>query len=144
MRNESVTRIAINRIVLFAVLIALGSTFSISAKAILIVPTKVFPFKHMINGIIGMLMGSLNAGFIALVIGISGISIGNGTFFVTLGGILGTLIAGIVHYYSKKRDWVVLTGPIGTAIRALISVPLSSVFGHAHHANISGGITTQW
>ncbi len=104
MRNESVNRSATKRIVLFSIMIALGTTFSIFLGAIPIGPTKVFPFQHMINGITGVLLGPLNAGFIALAIGILRISIGTGTFFAIPGGIPGALMVGINNLPLSQKE----------------------------------------
>ncbi|MGQ9759264.1 MAG: energy coupling factor transporter S component ThiW [Candidatus Methanomethylicaceae archaeon] len=144
MRNENVTRSATKRIVLSAIMIALGTTFSIFPGAIPIGPTKVFPFQHMINGITGVIMGPFIGGFIALGIGILRISIGTGTFFAIPGGIPGALVVGIIYHYLKKSDWVALTEPIGTAIGALISAFLVAPFLGTPALPPFMGITTQW
>jgi energy coupling factor transporter S component ThiW len=47
----------VKKIALLATFIALGVSLSIYPGSIPIGPTKVFPFQHMINGILGVTLG---------------------------------------------------------------------------------------
>jgi energy coupling factor transporter S component ThiW len=127
------------KVVLSALLIALGVLFSFFPGSIPIGPTRVFPFQHMINALAGVILGPWYAAFIALSIGILRISAGTGTIFALTGGIPGAIVVGLVYRYLLRRDTAAFSEPIGTALGALLSAllvspllsnpPLPSFFG---------------
>ncbi|MFN3621855.1 MAG: energy coupling factor transporter S component ThiW, partial [Nitrososphaerales archaeon] len=94
------------KVALLAVFIALGVALSIYPGSIPVGPTKVFPFQHMINGILGVALGPWYAAVAALATGLLRISIGTGTIFALPGGIPGALVVGIVYRYVFKSRWV--------------------------------------
>jgi energy coupling factor transporter S component ThiW len=114
------------RVVLSALLIALGVLLSFFPGSIPIGPTRVFPFQHMINALAGVILGPGYAAFIALSIGILRISAGTGTIFALTGGIPGAIVVGLVYRYMYRRDLAALSEPIGTALGALMSALLVS------------------
>lgn len=88
--------------------------------------TKAYPAQHMINAILGVLLGPLWAAAAATIIGVIRNIIGTGTVYAFPGGIPGGIIVGIAYWILKKREkarfMAALTEPIGTI---LIGVPLS-------------------
>jgi energy coupling factor transporter S component ThiW len=84
-------------------------------------PTKVFPFQHMINGILGVVLGPWYAAVAALATGLLRISVGTGTIFALPVGVLGALVVGLLYKYVYRSRWISLTEPLGTGIGALIS-----------------------
>jgi energy coupling factor transporter S component ThiW len=136
------------KIALLATFIALGVALSIYPGSIPIGPTKVFPFQHMINGILGVALGPWYAAAAALAIGLLRISIGTGTIFALPGGIPGALVVGLLHRYLHKSSWISLTEPIGTGIGALISASIVAPLTHAPPMPAAAwawlGLTAQW
>jgi energy coupling factor transporter S component ThiW len=91
--------------------------------------TKANPTQHMINAILGVLLGPLWAGLAAIFIGAMRNALGVGTLFAFPGGIPGGLVVGSAYWMlkrfkrSKKTRLVsALTEPLGTL---LIGVPIS-------------------
>jgi len=109
-----------NKIVLSAILIALGVTIA----PFLYIPfltTKAYPGQHMVNAIAGVLLGPLWAALIATVIGVIRNAMGVGTIYAFPGGIPGGVIVGIFAYIIKRVkpeavDYAALTEPIGTVL----------------------------
>jgi len=132
------------RLVLSSIFVALGVSLSIFPGAFPAGPTKVFPFQHMINVVAGILLGPLNAGVVAGLIGIIRIGIGTGTFFALPGGIPGALVVGLVYNYLVRKDTVALTEPLGTAIGALLSAFLVAPAIGAAQLPPFLGLTAQW
>ena len=136
------------KIALLAIFIALGVALSIYPGSIPIGPTKVFPFQHMINGILGVTLGPWYAALAALATGLLRISIGTGTIFALPGGIPGALIVGLLHRYVHKSIWVSLTEPIGTGVGALLSALIVAPLIHAPPMPAAAwawlGLTAQW
>jgi len=76
-------------------------------------PSKVFPFQHMVNGLAGVLVGSWYGALAALMAGIIRNALGTGTLFAFPGGIPGVIVVGFFFRFFR-RDWAVLTEPLGT------------------------------
>ena len=142
------TKARAKKIALLAIFIALGVALSIYPGSIPVGPTKVFPFQHMINGILGVTLGPWYAAVAALATALLRISIGTGTIFALPGGIPGALVVGIVHRYVHKTIWPSLTEPIGTGIGALISALIVAPLIHAPPMPAAAwawlGLTAQW
>ncbi|MEM4726266.1 MAG: energy coupling factor transporter S component ThiW [Nitrososphaerales archaeon] len=136
------------KVALLAVFIALGVALSIYPGSIPVGPTKVFPFQHMINGILGVILGPWYAAVAALAIGVLRISIGTGTIFALPGGIPGAIVVGILYRYMSKSRWVPLTEPLGTGIGALVSAFIVAPIIHAPPIPAAAwawlGLTAQW
>lgn len=132
------------RLVLSSILVALGVSLSIFPGAYPIGPTKVFPFQHMINVVAGILLGPLNAGVVAGLIGIIRIGIGTGTFFAIPGGIPGALLVGLVYRYLLRKEAAGLTEPFGTALGALLSAFLVAPAIGASPLPPFLGLSAQW
>jgi len=91
--------------------------------------TKAYPTQHMINAILGVLVGPFWAAIAAIFIGTIRIMLGIGTPYAFPGGVPGGIIVGTVYWIlknlkvsEKKRLISAFTEPIGTL---LIGVPLS-------------------
>ncbi len=125
------------RIALSAFFIALG--FVLSLVSFPIGPTRVFPFQHMINALVAIMLGPLYAILVAFGIGTLRIAAGTGTLFAYPGGIPGGLVVGILYWYVWRHDECALCEPIGTGLGGILSAvaiapliqarPLPSVFG---------------
>jgi energy coupling factor transporter S component ThiW len=76
-------------------------------------PAKVFPFQHMVNGLAGVLVGPWYGALAALMAGIIRNALGTGTPFAFPGGIPGGIVVGFFFRFFRK-DWTVLTEPLGT------------------------------
>ncbi|MEM3640745.1 MAG: energy coupling factor transporter S component ThiW [Candidatus Bathyarchaeia archaeon] len=91
--------------------------------------TKAYPTQHMINAILGVLLGPFWTVATATLIGIIRNMLGTGTVYAFPGGIPGGIIVGLAYWMLKKfrisekvRLIAALTEPIGTL---LIGVPFS-------------------
>jgi energy coupling factor transporter S component ThiW len=91
--------------------------------------TKAYPTQHMINAILGVLLGPLWAAIAAVFIGTTRIMFGVGTPYAFPGGIPGGIMVGITYWLlkhvkagEKTRLASAFAEPIGTL---LIGVPLS-------------------
>ncbi|MEM3832373.1 MAG: energy coupling factor transporter S component ThiW [Thermoprotei archaeon] len=95
-------------------------------------PSKANPTQHMINVIVGIMLGPLWSIVIAFFIGIIRISLGTGTIFAIPGGLPGGFIVGLFYHYLFKRMFkdqkkliASFTEPIGTVlIGATVSIYL--------------------
>lgn len=132
------------RLVLSSIFVALGVSLSVFPGAFPVGPTKVFPFQHMINVMAGILLGPLNAGVVAGLIGIMRIGIGTGTFFALPGGIPGAVVVGLVYRYLVRKEAAGLTEPLGTAFGALLSAFLVAPAIGAAPLQPFLGLTAQW
>ena len=91
--------------------------------------TKAYPAQHMINAILGVLLGPFWAATAAIFIGAVRNMLGTGTVYAFPGGIPGGIIVGLTYQVLKRlkvsektRLISALTEPLGTL---LIGVPLS-------------------
>lgn len=101
--------------------------------------TKVFPIQHMINALVGIMLGPLYAVGVALGIGTLRIAAGTGTVFAYPGGVPGGLVVGILYWYFWRHDECALSEPVGTGLGGILSAlaiapfmgskPLPSIFG---------------
>ncbi len=132
------------RVVVSALMVALGVVLSAYPGALPLGPTRIFPFQHMINAISGIFLGPINAMLIAIAIGMIRIGIGTGTIFAISGGVPGALVVGLVYKYLLRNDAAALTEPVGTVLGALISALLvAPVTGSAPFPAFAG-MTAQW
>jgi len=132
------------RIVISALMVALGVALSIYPGALPLGPTRIFPFQHMINAVAGVFLGPVDAVLIALSIGMIRIGIGTGTVFAISGGVPGALVVGLLYWHLLKRDAVALTEPIGTLLGALMSaLMVAPIIGNAPFPAFAG-MTAQW
>jgi energy coupling factor transporter S component ThiW len=91
--------------------------------------TKANPTQHMINAILGVLVGPFWAAIAAIFIGTIRNMLGIGTFYAFPGGIPGGIVVGIVYWLLKRlkmsektRLTSALAEPVGTV---LIGAPLA-------------------
>lgn len=64
--------------------------------------TKAYPGQHMINSILGVLLGPLWAMAAAVIIGVIRNALGIGTIYAFPGGIPGGLVVGAVHWILRR------------------------------------------
>ena len=101
------------RVALAVGFVALGvalSTFSIP-----IGPAKVFPFQHMINVLVAILLGPVDAMIVAAIVGIIRNALGTGTV-LAFAGIFGGLIVGVVYWHLWRSDHAAWLESIGTVV----------------------------
>jgi len=84
-----------------------------------IVGSKINPYAHLINGMMGVLVGLSLACTTALAIAILRFTLGIGSILAFPGGISGAVIAGTIGYVLRKKkpeyvDYAALTDPLGT------------------------------
>ena len=91
--------------------------------------TKAYPTQHMINAILGVLVGPFWALIAAIFVGIIRNLLGTGTLYAFPGGIFGGIVVGIFYWLikrfkvnGKKRLISALTEPIGTV---LVGAPIA-------------------
>lgn len=139
-KNRS--RVITTKITLSAFFIALG--FVLSLVSFPIGPTRIFPFQHMLNAIVAIILGPLYAAAIALGIGILRVSAGTGTLFAFPGGIPGGIVVGLVYWYLWHHDEAALSEPLGTAIGGIISALIVAPFIGSKSLPSILGLTAQW
>ncbi len=108
----------VKQVSLATVLIALGVVIA-TFLSFPVMDSKAFPGQHMINGLAGVLLGPVWAGFIALCIGIIRMGLGVGTIFSMPGGIPGGVVVGLFYMLLKRMgkkhlELAALTEPLGT------------------------------
>jgi energy coupling factor transporter S component ThiW len=118
----------IKKLVLVIIFSALGialSPFSVFP----VLGTMANPTQHMINAILGVLVGPFWSAIAAIFIGIMRNMLGTGTVYAFPGGIPGGIVVGAAYWLLKRlkrnektRLISALTEPIGTL---LIGVPLA-------------------
>jgi len=91
--------------------------------------SKAYPTQHMINAVLGVLVGPLWAVIAAIIIGAIRNVFGIGTFYAFPGGIPGGIVVGIVYWLlkhlkvsGKARLISALAEPLGTV---LIGAPIA-------------------
>ncbi|MEM3627415.1 MAG: energy coupling factor transporter S component ThiW [Candidatus Bathyarchaeia archaeon] len=122
------TTVHVKKLALVIVFSALGVAIS-PYTWFVVFGTKANPTQHMINAILGVLVGPLWAAAAAIFIGIVRNMLGIGTIYAFPGGIPGGIIVGLVYWLlqhlgvsEKKRLISALTEGIGTL---LIGAPLA-------------------
>lgn len=123
MEPGHVKRLAV--VTIFAALAVVISPFT----AFVILGTKANPTQHMMNAILGVLVGPFWAVGVAGIVGTIRNMLGVGTPFAFPGGMPGGLIVGLTYWILKRlkrsertRLFSALTEPIGTL---LIGVPIA-------------------
>lgn len=100
-------------------------------------PTKAFPWQHMVNVILGVLLGPLWAGGAALLVGLIRMMLGIGTIFSIPGGIPGAVLVGIgasiLRRMGRSPEYAAFLEPLGTAVIGFllalyIFAPLAGVY----------------
>ena len=115
----------VKELTLMGLLVAIG-VLSANLVVIPVGGAKALPVQHAINVIGAVLMGPLQAGLVALVIGLLRIMLGTGTILAIPGGMIGALLAG--YLYRQKPVLPAAMGGelIGTGlIGALVSYPVA-------------------
>ncbi len=109
------------RIAVAAVFVGVGLVLSYlnPFAYFLIFGTKINPFAHLINGLMGVLVGLTFACVTATSIAILRFSLGIGTIHAFHGGISGAVIVGISSYVLRKKfpkytNYASFLEPIGT------------------------------
>jgi len=135
--KNSSHQVTTTKVALSAFFIALG--FVLSLVSFPVGPTRVFPFQHMINGLVGIMLGPLYAAGVAIGIGTLRVAAGTGTVFAYPGGVPGGLVVGILYWYVWRHDECALSEPVGTGLGGILSAlaiapfmgskPLPSIFG---------------
>ncbi len=101
------------RVALDVGFVALG--VALSAFSIPIGPARVFPFQHMINVLVGVLVGPWDAALVAAIIGIIRNAIGLGTV-LAFTGIFGGVVVGSLYRYVWRNDNVAWFESLGTVV----------------------------
>ena len=135
-------KVLTTKVTLTAFFIALG--FILSLVSFPIGPTRIFPFQHMINVIVGIMLGPLYAAAVGFGIGTLRIAAGTGTLFAYPGGIPGGIVVGAIFWYLWRHDECALTEPLGTAIGGVLSALIVSPFIGARPLPSIFGLTAQW
>ena len=118
-------RFSTKKLVLMALFVAIGT---ITAHLIWFPagPARAFPMQHAINVLSAVILGPVEAGIIALVIGALRNMLGLGTIFAFPGGIFGALLAGYLYRATGKDLGAAVGEVIGTGIiGALVSFPIA-------------------
>lgn len=110
LRRVPVTR----RVALAVAFIALGA--ALGAFSFPIGPARVAPFQHMINVLVGVMLGPLDGTLIAFAIALVRNAMGTGTVLAFPGSIFGALVVGLVYWHLWRSDHAAWTEIIGTSI----------------------------
>ncbi|MEB3780105.1 MAG: energy coupling factor transporter S component ThiW [Desulfurococcales archaeon] len=101
-------------------IVMMGLAISLSPLYIPIGPTKAFPWQHMVNVILGVILGPLWATAAAALIGGIRMMLGVGTIFSIPGGIPGAVLVGLgallLKRAGKRPDYAAFLEPLGTAV----------------------------
>ncbi|AHY47714.1 thiW: thiW protein [Rubrobacter radiotolerans] len=112
------------KLVLAALFAGLGVL--LSALAIPVGGTRVFPVQHALNAVAGVLLGPWWAAGSALVTATLRFAFGTGTVFAFPGSPFGALAVGFA-YLAFRRDWAALFEPVGTVfVGAVLAAALIS------------------
>lgn len=137
-RRQNIT----TKVTLSSFFIALG--FVLSLVSFPIGPTRIFPFQHMINVIVAIMLGPFYAAAIALGIGTLRVAAGTGTLFAYPGGMPGGFVVGTIYWYLWHHDECALTEPLGTAMGGILSALAVAPFIGARPLPSILGLTAQW
>jgi energy coupling factor transporter S component ThiW len=85
--------------------------------------TKANPAQHMINAVLGVLVGPLWAALAAVIIGVIRNMLGVGTIYAFPGGIPGGIVVGITYWMLKH-----LKRSEKTAIISALTEPIGTIF----------------
>ena len=140
--KKSSRQIITTKVTLSSFFIALG--FVLSLVSFPIGPTRIFPFQHMINVIVAIMLGPFYAAAIALGIGTLRVAAGTGTLFAYPGGMPGGFVVGMIYWYLWHHDECALTEPLGTAVGGILSALAVAPFIGARPLPSIFGLTTQW
>lgn len=102
------------RVALAVAFIALGA--ALGAFSFPLGPARVAPFQHMLNVIMGVMLGPLDGGLVAFAIALVRNAMGTGTVLAFPGSIFGALVVGLVYHYLWRSDHAAWTELIGTTI----------------------------
>ncbi len=101
-------------------IVIMALTIALAPIHIPIGPTKAFPWQHMANVILGVLLGPIWAGGAALLVGLIRMMLGLGTIYSIPGGIPGAVLVGlgamILKRAGRKPEYAAFLEPVGTAI----------------------------
>jgi energy coupling factor transporter S component ThiW len=140
--KKSRRQIITTKVTLSSFFIALG--FVLSLVSFPIGPTRIFPFQHMINVIVAIMLGPFYAAAIALGIGTLRVAAGTGTLFAYPGGMPGGFVVGTIYWYLWHHDECALTEPLGTAMGGILSALAVAPFIGARPLPSILGLTAQW
>ncbi|HKM78841.1 MAG TPA: energy coupling factor transporter S component ThiW [Candidatus Bathyarchaeia archaeon] len=140
--KKSRRQIITTKVTLSSFFIALG--FVLSLVSFPIGPTRIFPFQHMINVIVAIMLGPFCAAAIALGIGTLRVAAGTGTLFAYPGGMPGGFVVGVIYWYLWHHDECALTEPLGTAVGGILSALAVAPFIGAKPLPPILGLTAQW
>lgn len=128
MSKQGLTKSRLRRMVLLAMLVAIGVVLS----PILRVPGMA-PMQHFINVICAVLLGPWYAFVCAILIAILRMSLLGVNLLAVTGAVFGALLAGYFYKFSKKLYMAVLGEVIGTGIiGAIVSYPVMAfIYGNA-------------
>lgn len=128
MSKQGLTKSRLRRMVLLAMLVAIGVVLS----PILRVPGMA-PMQHFINVICAVLLGPWYAFVCAILIAILRMSLLGVNLLAVTGAVFGALLAGYFYRFSKKLYMAVLGEVIGTGIiGAIVSYPVMAfIYGNA-------------
>jgi energy coupling factor transporter S component ThiW len=140
--KKSRRQIITTKVTLSAFFIALG--FVLSLISFPIGPTRIFPFQHMINAIVAIMLGPFYAAAVALGIGTLRVAAGTGTLFAYPGGMPGGIVVGSIYWYLWHHDESALTEPLGTAVGGILSALAIAPFIGARPLPSILGLTAQW
>jgi len=128
--------------VLSAFFIALG--FVLSGVSFPIGPTRIFPFQHTINVVVGIMLGPWYVMLVAFGIGTLRLAAGTGTVFAYPGGIPGGLVVGLLYWYVWRHDESALSEPLGTALGGILSALIFAPSMGSKPLPSILGFTAQW
>ena len=101
-------------------IIMMALAIALSPIHIPVGPTKAYPWQHMTNVILGVLVGPLWASLAAFIIGVIRMMLGVGTIFSMPGGIPGALLVGLgammLRRMNKPPEYAAFLEPVGTAV----------------------------
>ena len=101
------------RVALNVGFVALG--VALSFASIPIGPAKVFPFQHMINILVAVLVGPWDAMLVAAIIGVIRNAMGTGTI-LALTAVFGGMVVGLIYRHVWRNDGAALFEWVGSVV----------------------------